>query len=520
MARSRGPREVSRAVRVTTAALEGAGAELVTVEAQFEPAPDGQRRARTEIQLTGLPDPVIRESRGRLLSALAANHLRLGGGRLHLNLVPAARPKSGAMLDLALCLSAASAGAHLSSRGLAGTLFLGEVGLDGALHDVPGGLAAGMAALAAGITRMIAPPRTAAEAASLPQLAVLRAHSLAQVVAHLTSEERPLAREEPAPDALERPPTRPLADVRGQSTAKRAAVVAAAGGHALLLIGPPGVGKTMIARRLVQLRPPPNRAERLEITRVQSAIGRWPEGLLRERPFRAPHHTASYAGLVGGGLPLSPGEITLAHEGVLFLDELPEFQREALEAMRQPLESGSITISRAGRQLTLPSRFQLVAAMNPCPCGFQGTELPGCRCSPHAVARYRRRLSGPLLDRLELRVALSAPRASVLVGPAAPAAAGSNESEQVEAAQQFREQRGQARLNATLEGEELDRHAPLDDSSRRLLERAARRRALSARAVQALRRVARTLADLDASPAIDARHLMEALGLRASIEDP
>jgi magnesium chelatase family protein len=509
---------VSKAVRVTTTTLEGAGAELVTVEAHFEPASERQKNQRTEIQLTGLPDPVIRESRGRLLSALGANSLRLGAGRLHLNLVPAARPKSGAMLDLALCLSAAAAGMHLSSQCLLGTVFIGEVGLDGTLHDVPGGLAAGMAAMAQGFDTLIAPPRTAAEAANLEGLEVFQARSLGQVVSHLSEGGIALKRLVPARDASSLPTRRPLLDVRGQSTAKRAAVVAAAGEHALLLIGPPGVGKTMIARRLVQLRPNPSLDERLEITRVQSAIGRWPENLVSERPFRAPHHTASYAGLVGGGIPLSPGEITLAHEGVLFLDELPEFQREALEAMRQPLESGSISISRAGRQLTLPARFQLVAAMNPCPCGYYGSERPPCRCSPHAIDRYRRRLSGPLLDRLELRIALTAPAPEELVRPIQADPNAGQEALAVHKAHNFRIGRGQATPNALLQGADLDRFAVLNADCCSLIERAARRRALSARAVQALRRVSRTLADIEESAAIDAPHLMEAIALRSQLD--
>lgn len=514
-----GPAPVGRTVRVKTATLEGAGAELVTVEAHFEPSTATRDKGRTEIQLSGLPDPVIRESRGRLLSALAANKLRLGGGRLHLNLVPAARPKSGAMLDLAMCLSAASAASHFAGEAMNGTVFLGEVGLDGALHDVTGGLAVGMAALAAGQQCLIAPTRTAAEAAFLEPLEVLQASSLAEVVAHVAGTERRLQRVAPPSIDARTPAAGALADVRGQSTAKRAAMIAAAGGHALLLIGPPGVGKTMIARRLVKLRPEPTLEERLEITRVRSAAGRWSNGLESERPFRAPHHTASYAGLVGGGTPLSPGEITLAHEGVLFLDELPEFQRESLEALRQPLELGSISISRAGRQLKLPAHFQLVAAMNPCPCGYLGAQHRSCRCSPHAVARYRRRLSGPLLDRLELRVELSPPQAAELVHPGRIDPEAHKEALAVHEAREYRRERGQLASNAQLEGAGLDQHACLDSECRRLLERAAQARGLSARAVQALRRVARTLADLERAPEIEAGHLMEALALRSVLDE-
>jgi magnesium chelatase family protein len=274
----------------------------------------------------------------------------------------------------------------------------------------------------------------------------------------------------------------------------------------------------MLARRLPTLLPEPALEERLEITRVLSATGRWPGGLARERPLRAPHHTVSYAGLVGGGSPPVAGEITLAHGGVLFLDELPEYRREALEALRQPLESGRVLISRAGRRLELPARFQLVAAMNPCPCGYQGHPRVPCRCPPAVVERYLRRLSGPLLDRIELRVEVRAPTLEELVpaaGSPAPAIRGAQLRQRVVRAAQAAHERQGGRRNAALDAEELDRHAPLDGAGRALLERAARLRGLSARAVVALRRVARTLADLDERGAVSAEHLARALALRA-----
>ena len=502
---------------MTGASLSGTEAELVTVEGQFE-AID---RHSTEVVITGLPDPVIRESRGRLLCALRENRLDLGSGRLHLNLVPAARPKSGEILDLPLVLAAAGACDHLPQEALTGTLFLGEVGIDGTLHPVPGGLAAGLAARAAGIGRLVAPPATAREAACLPELDARGARHLSAVLAHLVCEPSPLARLLPPAQA------RPAEDgaagldrVRGQSTAKHALAVAAAGGHGLLLVGPPGAGKSMLARHLVDLLPPPTLEERLEITSVLSATGRWPGGLALERPFRAPHHTASYAGLVGGGTQVLPGEITLAHRGVLFMDELPEFRREALEALRQPLEAGSILISRAGRRVELPAAFQLVAAMNPCPCGYRGHPRIPCPCTARSVQRYRRRISGPLLDRIELRIEIAVPGLSELAPPDGAAPLGPSARElcaAVAAARALQAERGQVVTNAELDPDALQRSARLDEESRALLGRAADRRALSARAVQSLRRVARSLADLEGSGALRAPHLAQALGLRAPL---
>ena len=306
--------------------------------------------------------------------------------------------------------------------------------------------------------------------------------------------------------------------IRGQGTAKRALAVAAAGAHALLFVGPPGTGKSLLARALHGLLPPASLEERLEITRVLSAVGRWPGTLARERPFRAPHHTASHAGLVGGGSPPAAGEITLASGGLLFLDELPEFRRESLEALRQPLESGAITISRAGRRLELPARFQLVCAMNPCPCGYRGHPALPCRCPPSEVFRYRKRISGPLLDRIELRLELPAPSVGALALEPARGERGAELLERVRVARARSRARQGARANAELDAEALDRVAPLAPRTQALLERAAAGQGLSARAVQSLRRVARTLADLADREEAEERDLKEALALRAQLQ--
>jgi magnesium chelatase family protein len=524
-----------RTIRVQGMCLVGTEAHLVTVQARFEPGD----RGRTEVVLTGLPDAVLRESRSRLCAALEEHRLHLPRGRLYLHLAPAGLRKTGEALDLPLALGAATATGHLPPGILAGTLFLGELGIDGRLRDVPGGLAGAELAARSGLGVLVAPPRTAREAACLaaargaateaaPEVGgkggegrsprVLAAGCLGEVVGWLASGE-----------GLSAPPAPPtngsrpgghgggLDLVRGQGAAKRALAVAAAGGHGLLLSGPPGTGKSLLARGLGALLAPPTLEERLALTRVASATGTWTGALVEERPFRAPHHSTTLPGLVGGGQPLVPGEITRAHQGLLFLDELPEFRRDALEALRQPLESGRVLLARAGRRLELPAAFRLVTAMNPCPCGFRGHPVRPCRCSPHEVRRYRRRISGPLLDRIELRVEVPAPALAELGRQPPEEEREATLARRVARALERARARQGARPNARLDADDLDRFTPWTAAQRRLLQRAGERRALSARAVQGLRRVARTLADLGDADAVDADHLAGALHLRAPL---
>jgi len=497
---------MSYATTFCRAAL-GIDAPLVTVETHLA-------NGLPAFTIVGLPEKAVQEARDRVRSALSNSGFDFPARRITVNLAPADLPKQGSRFDLAIAIGILVASGQLPSGPVEGVELLGELSLAGALRPVGGVLPAALAA-ASRTRRMLVPLENASEAALVRSLQVLPATHLLEVTAHLHGD-RPLE-----PHVGEPPPDRPcitadLSDVHGQAHARRALEIAAAGRHNLLMMGPPGSGKSMLASRLPGILPPLSEAEALQSAAIRS-VSQMPFDAAnwRRRPFRSPHHTASGAALVGGGANPMPGEISLAHHGVLFLDELPEFPANVLDVLREPLETGSVLISRAARQARYPADFQLIAAMNPCKCGYALDPSRACAtCSPEQAARYQRRISGPLRDRIDLQIEVPAlDHATLLQGLHEPAEASSVVAERVAMAW-ARQQQRQRVNNARLDQRDLARHCRLPPGGARLLNDAVDRLRLSARAFHRILRVARTVADLEAAEHIGIQHLAEAVGYR------
>ncbi|HQI00178.1 MAG TPA: YifB family Mg chelatase-like AAA ATPase [Deltaproteobacteria bacterium] len=494
---------------VHSAFIWGTDALSVMVEADIQTGLPG-------FSIVGLPDNAVKESKERIRSAILNSGLEFPPRRITVNLAPADRKKEGGIFDLPICIAILAALGIIPQDRIHDILFVGELGLNGSLRPVRGAISSAFLAKQKGLKGLVCPASNAREAC-LSGACIWPVRELKEVVSFLRGPlPEPAAFKEDRPEEDEKS-LLDLSDIVGQALPKRALEIAAGGSHNLLFIGPPGAGKSMLAKRLPSMLPPLSRDEMLECTRIYSAAGRLKRNtIMSRRPFRSPHHTISDAGLIGGGTIPTPGEVTLSHNGVLFLDELPEFRRSALESLRQPIEDSSVTVSRANAAFTFPARFQLIAAMNPCPCGFLGHPARECRCTPIQTAKYRSRISGPLLDRIDLHVWVDPVEASSILSPGTPGTSG-QVRERIASARSVQQDRGF--LNAFIPEAEIDKVCRLDAQGKGLLVHAMKTCHLSMRGFKRVIKVARSIADLEGSAAIRQDHLAEALQYRPELGD-
>jgi magnesium chelatase family protein len=495
--------------RTFAPALFGTDGQIVSIECDITNGLPG-------FIIVGLGDKAVEESRERVRSAIKNSGLQLPAKRLTLNLAPADLPKDGSGYDLGMAAAILAASGQIDASMLEGSLFLGELALDGSVRPVKGALMATDITIRQELQRIFVPRANAAEATLLTDIKVFAVENLLELYRHLVGETllSVVTMTTNLGEVIEDPPV-DLSIICGQVQAKRAVEIAAAGCHNIILSGPPGTGKTLLAKSIMGLLPKPTLAEMIDITKIHNLAGR-PPGIVRSRPFRSPHHTASSVALIGGGARPRPGEISLSHGGVLFLDELPEFPRNVLEVLRQPLEDGTITVARAAGVVTFPARFMLVGTLNPCPCGYHGDPNGGCSCRPGTIASYQRKLSGPLIDRIDLIVNVARiDNEAIIKGQAAePSIAVAQRVERARNTQLTRLGTDGAACNAHMSNKELKIHCKIDNETSELAKQAMANLHLSARGYNRILKVARTIADLEGSIAIKINHFSEAMQYR------